>query len=612
MSFAITGIKDGLGQEGPNSVPLRRELRDLQANYPDQWNLYILGLTKLQDPQYLAQTERLSYYQICGIHGRPYVPWDGVRDTESGNAATTVGYCTHASVYFPTWHRAYLALFEQGLYAAVQVVVNEFPAGPLRAKYAKAAQDLRLPYWDWAQLPAPGRSELPFAVGGFDGNSWNHDTIRVITAKNPNGTTIKNPLFSYVFKPLSARDFGNQRPWTVFPSTLRHATSGRPDATSKNQDVNLAIRNSQESLRESLYTLVMEYEQYLDFSNTRFHSGNPNRYDSLEDLHNGIHVSIGGQGHMTVPDFAAFDPIFWLHHCAVDRVFALWQALHPNSYFESTQESGDSALLPFHKDTKNAWVSSNNVRGPKSFGYTYPDLVDWKFSTQEEFTDALKDRIFRLYVNQPGSSGNAPSAQSFDGPGDQQPIPASGGNTVAPTSLGSINEQFRRWTVNIRVKKYCLFGSFSVHVFIGDFTEDPTGWVFDPNLVGSYSVFANDPRETSCSKCVGDFDNELIVTGTVPIYRALVAAKGKGLVESLEPEHVVPFLTKNLHWRVQKPDNEAIHRDAEDLTSLKVSVVSAVVRPPQGPGQLPTQLEAEVHFDITDSRPAGLQPGDQV
>jgi tyrosinase len=39
----------------------------------------------------------------------PFVTWDGVNPTP-GNENT--GYCTHSSILFPTWHRAYLALFE--------------------------------------------------------------------------------------------------------------------------------------------------------------------------------------------------------------------------------------------------------------------------------------------------------------------------------------------------------------------------------------------------------------------------------------------------------------------------------------------------------------------
>jgi len=41
---------------------------------------------------------------------------------------------------------------------------------------------------------------------------------------------------------------------------------------------------------------------------------------------------VGNSGHMTYLDYSAFDPIFFLHHTMVDRVFALWQGLYPNSY----------------------------------------------------------------------------------------------------------------------------------------------------------------------------------------------------------------------------------------------------------------------------------------
>lgn len=37
---------------------------------------------------------------------------------------------------------------------------------------------------------------------------------------------------------------------------------------------------------------------------------------------------------MTYLDYSAFDPIFWLHHAMVDRCFALWQVLYPDSYVE--------------------------------------------------------------------------------------------------------------------------------------------------------------------------------------------------------------------------------------------------------------------------------------
>ena len=44
-------------------VPIRREMRDLERNYPDQWNLYLLALSEFQA---IDENEQLSYYQVAG------------------------------------------------------------------------------------------------------------------------------------------------------------------------------------------------------------------------------------------------------------------------------------------------------------------------------------------------------------------------------------------------------------------------------------------------------------------------------------------------------------------------------------------------------------------
>jgi hypothetical protein len=50
---------------------------------------------------------------------------------------------------------------------------------------------------------------------------------------------------------------------------------------------------------------------------------------SLEQQpHNVVHVLLGGpDGWMSDPDFAAQDPIFWLHHANIDRLWSRWLAL---------------------------------------------------------------------------------------------------------------------------------------------------------------------------------------------------------------------------------------------------------------------------------------------
>ena len=37
-------------------------------------------------------------------------------------------------------------------------------------------------------------------------------------------------------------------------------------------------------------------------------------YNTLESLHDLVHFETGGNGHMAIIPWAAFDPIFWLHH----------------------------------------------------------------------------------------------------------------------------------------------------------------------------------------------------------------------------------------------------------------------------------------------------------
>jgi tyrosinase len=49
----------------------------------------------------------------------------------------------------------------------------------------------------------------------------------------------------------------------------------------------------------------------------------------LQNFHDFIHGWVGGT--MGIVAAAAFDPIFWAHHCNVDRIWAIWQTKHGNN-----------------------------------------------------------------------------------------------------------------------------------------------------------------------------------------------------------------------------------------------------------------------------------------
>ena len=95
------------------------------------------------------------------------------------------------------------------------------------------------------------------------------------------------------------------------------------------------------------YARCLEAPNYTVFSNTtsqqEWHDVTGEAVVSLESPHNSIHLAVGGydlpkimddspisgaNGDMGENDTAGLDPIFFFHHCFVDRMFWLWQQKH--------------------------------------------------------------------------------------------------------------------------------------------------------------------------------------------------------------------------------------------------------------------------------------------
>ena len=49
---------------------------------------------------------------------------------------------------------------------------------------------------------------------------------------------------------------------------------------------------------------------------------------ALEGYHNTVHMYVGGNT-MPYPSISPHDPMFWLHHANVDRIWATWQQTYP-------------------------------------------------------------------------------------------------------------------------------------------------------------------------------------------------------------------------------------------------------------------------------------------
>jgi len=100
-----------------------------------------------------------------------------------------------------------------------------------------------------------------------------------------------------------------------------------------------------------------------------------------------------------------------------------------------------------------------------------------------------------------------------------------------------------------------------IYFFLGDFNPDPKQWLLDPHLAGHSGIFASTRERIDgggCGNCKAQEEAGLKYADTVPLTAALLhfyesAEEVYGLkVTSMAPESVVPFLTRNMHWRILK------------------------------------------------------------
>ncbi len=58
----------------------------------------------------------------------------------------------------------------------------------------------------------------------------------------------------------------------------------------------------------------------------------------LESLHGWVHVAVGGESGEMSTARSPQDPLFWLHHANVDRLWARWQERHPRQRPRNSDE----------------------------------------------------------------------------------------------------------------------------------------------------------------------------------------------------------------------------------------------------------------------------------
>ncbi|WPH03144.1 Hypothetical protein R9X50_00601900 [Acrodontium crateriforme] len=571
----------------PGNVSPRYEIRQLQAQHSQQWSLFILAMQKWQA---MDSNNLTSYYQLATIHGQPYQSWNGV-GADAGCQDCGGGYCPHDIALFPGWHRAYLALYEQQFVAIAQQIAATYPSN-IRQSYIDAAASIRFPYFDWAAIPPSGQDAIPTSI-----------TSPQITVTGPGGqTTISNPLYS--FKLLT--EIGIQYPWSSYNPTLRYPNNEPTNnAQSSETYVIQAFNKNQKSLQSQVYNLLTQCNDFQHFSNDN--AGNSRSCsNSLEGIHNTVHSISGGYnvydgnqygGHMAWINVASFDPLFWLHHMNVDRIFSMWQTIHASygasqypqestwTYSSKTLQTADSPLKPFRKDANTFWTTNTVKNWASTFKYTYPEFVDSKGDAA-----AIKSYANKLYG--PSASATAGSSKRTTAPNPGSPNAAT---ASAPASSGLLtysNGSTVEYVANLHLPRYQLDGSWSVVLFKGTpVSENPAQWIFDPNYISTVGV----PAMAGMKK------NKALVSSSISFTKTLTDAFHDGKLANMHVNNVAPYLRDNLHWRIHGPNGNV---DPASLKGFQIGVFSTSSFL-QATDQLPQWSQYLPLIEATQGKPGG-------
>ncbi|MCP3383497.1 tyrosinase family protein [Bradyrhizobium sp. CCGUVB4N] len=321
------------------TLRVRRSIQDLQDEYNNGNKKPLEDVMRAwKGIKELPPDDPRSFFVLGGYHGEPF------RGAGWGNSQYWGGYCNHGNILFPTWHRVYLVKLEEALRSIL------------------GCADVTLPFWD--------ETSTASTTNGIPSALTQKDFVL-------DGQTIPNPLRSFVFprgivdhlSPIPDADYSKPEGY----ETVRYPLSGlvgtdadkaataAHNAQFPNYDTNVGLLNDnvRNWLSETVivdgkpvggghvkdkYTACLNAPNYTVFSNTtsaaQWFDDHGQRIVPIESPHNSIHLAVGGfdlpkifdaspidgaNGDMGENDTAGLDPIFFFHHCFVDRVFWLWQ-----------------------------------------------------------------------------------------------------------------------------------------------------------------------------------------------------------------------------------------------------------------------------------------------
>lgn len=313
----------------------------------------VLMKADIVNPGALVAAQYSKWDQYVAIH------WMIQAGIAPGGVSVNFGHGGPGSFSFLSWHRYFLYQFEQDLQSYVPGVM--------------------LPYWDWAD-PAP---ILTDTFLGLNGNSANNNVIEQgYFAFDKPGAGV-NATALPAWWPASL--IGWRLP-SMFPSNLQGGL--------RRQTANVSLLPLTSHLQAALSQSDYSSFQLALEAGTR--------------MHNSLHGWLGGGGtggnpmspcstrlnigHMSCATISPFDPIFYLHHCNIDRLWAMWQMDgHANEYPTPADEP-DGAEEHFRDDIMYPWTGGASGYGTSASIASFIPMPDYSAIGAKKNVDTLDFR----------------------------------------------------------------------------------------------------------------------------------------------------------------------------------------------------------------------------
>ncbi len=343
LSFLFLGLSD-FQVQGQPTTRIRKSVTDLSE---EEKGAFIAALFRMKNTPTAGGSN--VYDDLVVFH----------IDAGSASPPDPLAYA-HRSAAFLPWHRWYIWEFEKALLQA-----DRDNNGGLNILTG-------LPYWDWA-VDRSSQS-FPWTADFLGGNG---DATRF--GRIPDGP----------FRDTSG-DFGSgEDPWIPVGDTISN------DGISSTNSLRRAFRTvGAEAVFMSFLTSaeiatsdeVQDLMLEIVYDSSPFSGFSTGFRNSLERIHDSVHVAIGG--HME-RHFSPDDPVFYLHHANVDRIWAQWQGINGIENYTpgvtDTEPTGggvkvDSAMGGFGSVTPGDVLRTISMEGAE--GYVYlPRIPDDPDST---------------------------------------------------------------------------------------------------------------------------------------------------------------------------------------------------------------------------------------